>query len=257
MTERPLEPWLADEHADPELRRLLEAGKNERPRTQALRIAPLVISTLLTVQAAAAVAAPAAEGAARHAITTVILKWFAGGVIVSAATLSASQAFEPAPQAMATVVQRALPAAPPRLDARPAPLPAVEPASPAPEPSAAPVKALAVRADVAREVVLLDAARAALLQGDARRALETLAGLDRLPARALLPEATVLRVRALLALNDLKTARKVAAQFVATAPGSPQAPVLRGLFAESLETKTNDSPSVTRKSAIQTEASEL
>jgi len=238
MTERPLEPWLTDGQADPELRRLLEAGKNERPRAQALRLAPLVISSLLAVQAAAAAAAaPVAEVAARHALTTVVLKWFAGGVIVSAATLSVSRALEPEPQPVAMAVQRTLPAAPLRLSPRPAPPPVVEPISIPPEPSAAPVKALAVRADVAREVVLLDAAREALLQGNARRALETLAGLERLPARALLPEATVLRVRALLALNDVKTARKVAAQFVATAPGSPQAPVLRGLFAEPLETK--------------------
>jgi hypothetical protein len=269
MTEA-LEPWLADEHADPELRRLLEAGRNDRPRTHALRMAPLVISTLLTVQATSAAAAPVAgvagiaEGAARHAITMAVLKWFAGGVLVSAAALSVSQAFAPTPQALApaaqavvTVVQATLPAPPPRLSAQPVTLPLVEPVLVAPEPSAAPVKAPAVRADVAREVALLDAARAALLQGNARRALDALAGFDRLPARSLLPEATVLHVRALLALNDVKTARKIATQFVTASPGSPQVPVLRGLFAEPLETKTKDSTSATSQSAIQTESSEL
>jgi outer membrane protein assembly factor BamD (BamD/ComL family) len=132
-----------------------------------------------------------------------------------------------------------------------------EPVSSAPEPSAAPLKVPAARADVAREVALLDAARVALLQGNARRALDALAGLERMPVRALLPEATVLRVRALLALDDLKTARQVAARFVATAPGSPQAPVLRGLFAEPLETKMNDSASRNHKTAIRTDAGEL
>ena len=49
MTERDPERWLADQHADPELRRLLEAGRSERPRAQALRLAPIVISTFATV----------------------------------------------------------------------------------------------------------------------------------------------------------------------------------------------------------------
>jgi len=268
MTEPTLERWLADPNADPELRQLLEAGRSERPRSQALRMAPLVISTLLTVQAAAVAApltvapvaaTPLAAGAARHAITTAIFKWLAGGVFVGAAALSASQALEPAQQAAPVVVESAAPAARQRASARAAtPKPTVvEPVLVAPETSAAPSKAPAVRADVAREVALLDAARVALLQGNARRALDALSGLDRLPSRSLAPEATVLRVRALLALGDVETARRVAARFVAIAPKSPQASVLRALLAEPLETKVKDSASPDRERAIQTEASEL
>jgi hypothetical protein len=241
VKDRPLERWLSDEHADPELRQLLEAGSKDRPRTQSLRVAPLAISSLLTIQAASAAAAPVVEGAARKALTTVVLKWFAGGVLVSATALSVSQALEPAPRQVTAKVQPALPAARPRAGARPATTREIEPASVgaevATEPSAGPVKLPAVRADVAREVAVLDVARVALLQGNAQRALDTLAGLERMPSRSLLPEATVLRVRALLALNNVQTAREVASRFVATAPGSPQAPVLRGLFAEPLETK--------------------
>jgi len=257
MTEQTLERWLADPNADPELRQLLEAARNDHPRSQALRMAPLVIGTLLTVQAAAA-ATPVAAGAARYAITTAVLKWFAGGVLVGAAALSAAQALEPAvKQGEPAVAQSAAPIARQRPSARPAPLAMVAPVLVAPEPSAAPVKVQATRADVAREVALLDAARVALLHGNARSALDALARLDRLPARSLLPEATVLRVRALLALHDLEAAHEAADRFTAMAPSSPQAAVLRTLLAEPVETKMKESVSRDRKATIQTEASEL
>lgn len=256
MIEREPERWLTDRAADPELRRLLAAGRNELPPPHALRVAPLVISTLLTVQAAAA-AAPVAQGAARHALTTAVLKWFAGGVLVGAAALSVPQVLKPVQPVAPVVIEGALPQVRARVRAEPAQPSVAVPAVVDAAPSAAPVKASAVRADVAREVALLDAARVALVQGDARRALDALTVLDRLPARSLVPEATLLRVRALLALNELTTARKVAARFVATAPNAPQVPVLRALFAEPLETKMIDSASRESKAAIQSEASEL
>lgn len=241
MRDQPLQRLLSDEQADPELRQLLEAGSKERPRAQSLRVAPLAISSLLTIQAASAAAAPVVQGAARQALTTVVLKWFAGGVLVSATALSVSQALEPAPRQVTTKVQPALPVTRPRAGARPAFTPEREPVSVGTEvgaePSAAPVRLPALQADVAREVAVLDVARVALVHGNAQRALDALAGLERMPSRSLLPEATVLRVRALLALSNEQTAREVASRFVATAPGSPQAAVLRGLFAEPLETK--------------------
>jgi hypothetical protein len=240
MKERALERWLADGQADPQLCRLLQAGRNDGPRPQALRIAPLAVSALLTINAAAA-AAPVTEVALRSAFTTTLIKWFSAGALVSAATLSVTRGLEPQRPADAKAVQRALPLARARTIARAAPSPAVKSVSVEPQPSPAPVKVRAARPDVAREVALLDGARVALLQGDARRALDTLAGLERLPAQSLRPEATVLRVRALLALNDVKGARQVAARFVTAAPGSPQAPVLQALFAEPLETQRNDS----------------
>jgi hypothetical protein len=243
MKEQALERWLADRHADPELCRLLKAGKNDGPRPQALRIAPLAVTALLAVNAAAA-AAPVTQVALRNAFTTTLVKWFSVGALVSAATLSVTRGLEPKRPADAKVVQRALAAARPRASARPAPPPpVVERASVKPQSNPAPVKVRSARPDVAREVALLDAARVALLQGDALRALDTLAGLERLPAQSLRPEATVLRVRALLALNEVEGARQVAGRFVAAAPGSPQARVLRGLFAEPLETQLNDSAS--------------
>lgn len=241
MKEQALERWLADRQADPELCRLLRAGRNDGPPRQALRMAPLAISALLTVNAAAA-AAPLAESALRSAFTTALVKWFVAGAVLGGATISLTQGLRE-PSADTQVVQRALPSARPRANVRPPLPPVVERVSVEPLPSSAPVKGQAPRPDVAREVALLDEARVALLRGDARGALDTLAELERLPARSLRPEATVLRVRALLASNDSAGARRVAASFVSASPSSPQAPVLRALFTEPLETQLNDSAS--------------
>jgi hypothetical protein len=95
-----------------------------------------------------------------------------------------------------------------------------------------------------------------LLAGNTPRALETLATLERLPSRALAPEATVLRVRALLATNQPALARRVARRFIDAAPASPQARVLRGLFADALVGADTRSE-VPDDSEIQTEASGL
>jgi hypothetical protein len=197
---------------------------------------------LLTVNAAAA-AAPVAESVLRNAFTAALVKWFAAGALLGAATISLTQGLRSEPPADAKVVQRTLPAARPRASVQPPLPPVVERVSVEPQSSSAPAKGQAPRPDVAREVALLDGARVALLQGDARRALDTLAELERLPGRSLQPEATVLRVRALLASKDAEGARQVAARFVAAAPGSPQVPVLRGLFAEPLDAQLNDSAS--------------
>lgn len=278
MKEQPLERWLADEQADPELRRLLQAGRNDRPRRQAMRVAPLAISALLTVNTAAAVA-PVAGGALRNAFTATLIKWCAAGAIVSATAISVTQSLKPVAPTENVAMQRALPSARPRTSVRAVPPRAVPPISAAAQssspavtaqqvtaaahsnpasadvrdkisseapPSAASVTARAPQPDVAREVALLDQARGALLRGHAQRALDTLSELDRLPARWLQPEATVLRVRALLALNDVQSARQVAARFITAAPGSPQAPVLRGLFADHLETQLKNSATPSR-----------
>src|SRR5205814_812074 len=135
----------------------------------------------------------------------VLLKWIAVGTVAGTslmalvhapelltsrapakATLSASRAIV-APARAAAFVETA------QLTA------AAEP--PSPSPSAAGVTS-APRPDVAREVSALDAARRALVAGDATEALRLLTSLERVPRRALVPEATVLRVRALLARGD-------------------------------------------------------
>jgi hypothetical protein len=81
--------------------------------------------------------------------------------------------------------------------------------------------------DLGQELALLDSAKAALSAGNARGALGALDTAARLPKRVLVPEATVLRVRALVALKRTTEARRLVEGFVKQAPHSPVAPVLR------------------------------
>ena len=83
--------------------------------------------------------------------------------------------------------------------------------------------------DVSREIGLLDAARRSLSAGDPQAALAHLDETALLTRRALVPEATVLRVRALLILGRTAEARALVDRFTQTAPASPQASVLRSL----------------------------
>jgi hypothetical protein len=82
-----------------------------------------------------------------------------------------------------------------------------------------------------QELELLDSARTALSAGNPQGALDTLNDAARLPHRVLIPEATVLRVRALVALNKTAEARRLVGSFVAKAPNSPVNLVLRDLVA--------------------------
>jgi len=85
--------------------------------------------------------------------------------------------------------------------------------------------------DLGQEVALLDAAKAALSAGNAAGAIIALNDAARLPRRVLVPEATVLRVKALVILNRTAEARRLVRSFVAQAPNSPVNPVLRDLVA--------------------------
>lgn len=85
--------------------------------------------------------------------------------------------------------------------------------------------------DLGQELALLDTVRAALSAGNPRSALRTLDDTAKLPHRVLGPEATVLRVRALVALNRTTEARRLVETFVAQTPNSPVNPVLLDLVA--------------------------
>jgi hypothetical protein len=80
--------------------------------------------------------------------------------------------------------------------------------------SRAPVSASALRAEIAA----LDAARAALREGDSQRSL---ANLDQIAGGRLSHEATLLRVQALARAGDHSRARAVAEAFLSEHPGSP------------------------------------
>jgi len=88
-------------------------------------------------------------------------------------------------------------------------------------------------ADLAAEVVALDRARQALDRGDATAALRALDDYQRrFPLGTMRPEATVVRIEALVRKGDAAGARRVADGFLATHPQSPHAQRIRFLVGE-------------------------
>lgn len=222
--------WADGDAADTLVVRLMRAGQADAPTAQALRAAPVAIAALVSSSVASATLAQAAVSAGAAAFSPLVLvKWIAVGAVASTSMMALVHAPEllrppPAPAARpAEVLKKPVElSAPPSARAAPS-------ASVAPSPAVTNAPS-ARRADVAREVALLDAARSALVAGDAKKALQLLDVLDQLPGRALGPEATVLRVRALLAQGERAEARRVADSFVASAPNAPQAAVLRSIL---------------------------
>ncbi|GEM_PF-2458808 len=106
-----------------------------------------------------------------------------------------------------------------------------EQSAPNPEQPREPRPSRSLGNDLGRELSLMDSARAALSKGNPTSALRTLDEAARLKRRVLAPEATVLRVRALVALDRTVEARRIATAFVAQSPDSPVSPVLRDLVA--------------------------
>ncbi|HEX2669468.1 MAG TPA: hypothetical protein VHM25_01285 [Polyangiaceae bacterium] len=89
---------------------------------------------------------------------------------------------------------------------------------------AAPVATTAL----AEEMRLLDAVRRSLASGDSRSALSILAGYERaFPQGALRPEASVLKVRALLAAGDRQGAEALGQRVIERAPRSEHADAVR------------------------------
>ena len=123
---------------------------------------------------------------------------------------------------------------------RPAPLPvAPSPVPPAPTAGATTGDSRAAGAtsgeppasSLAREVATLDDARRTLSSGDPAGALRRLnAYSSSFPAAALGPEATLLRVQALLAAGDRAAAVELAQRFMRANPGSPHAARMAGLL---------------------------
>jgi len=223
--------------------RLVRAGQADGPSARSLAAAPVAVATLLASTAAHAALAQAGVGVAAHvgraAVSPLVLvKWIAVGTLAGTslmAVVHAPELLAPHPAQVAAVpppraaAAAAVQAAAPEPAAEP--LAAPEPPSPA---EAVPNAPSASRPDVAREVALLDAARQALVEGNATEALRQLDALERLPGRALVPEATVLRARALLAQGNRVEAQRVAERFCSVAANAPQCAVLRGLVANSV-----------------------
>jgi len=235
----PLVPWARSGDADETLRRLVRAARNDGPSDESLRAAPQAIAALLAASAATTIAtgalgsgvAGAAAFGAKNSISSVMLvKWFglgllAGGSVIAVANVP--RLTRPAPevgiQASTSVLLRP-PEQPVLAPQRARAEPVASVAS-----SGTPLRSSS-RTELARELVLLDRARTALASGAPERALDALDELAHLPARVLAPEATVLRVRALLAVGSRAQARAIVEDFANRAPGSPQVGVLRALL---------------------------
>jgi hypothetical protein len=116
----------------------------------------------------------------------------------------------------------------------PAPAPGAEPAPAAPlapalEPSQPPLQ----RAPLAREIALLDAAEQAERRHDHRAALSSLDEYARaFPGGALMAEAQVLRIAALLGIGAESVAREQARLFLSRYAPSPLAARVRSMLSE-------------------------
>lgn len=239
---------------DAELSAVLESARRDGPSARALRAAPLAIGALLAAGTAEAAAAGVVGGAASAALpktggaaVALAAKWLAVGVVAgslgSVATIELQHTVQPLPVPATSVrpaqsVRR--PARAPRAET-PNALPAAAESAPVAAPSAPPApngsvsrRAATERADLSREIALLDGATAALTAGDAQRALRLLDDADALRTRSLAPEATVVRVRALLRLGRRAEARGSVDRFVRIAPHAPQAAILRELVADTI-----------------------
>jgi outer membrane protein assembly factor BamD (BamD/ComL family) len=115
------------------------------------------------------------------------------------------------------------------------PLEAPAPVVPAPVVAAnVPSAPAATASSLPEEVRSLDAARTALAEGDARGALALLRRYDAtFGTGALLPEARVLEVKALLAAGERARAVAVAKRITDLDPKSPHAEAVRALLARS------------------------
>jgi hypothetical protein len=215
--------------------------------------------------ASAAVVGSAGGKVASSATALTLVKWLVVGA-VAGATTTGTVVVATTPNLFGddetAAASRPLPArpAPPGLAATSkGPAPNVrtqaepperrDPAAPLPEPAVPRTRVLAgeelaaapqgtafpvAGADtVAEEVAALDRVRSALASGDARGAVVRLDAYEsRYPRGTLAPEATVLRVRALVQLGRSRDARAVVDAFVRAHPRSPQAARLHALVGE-------------------------
>lgn len=168
------------------------------------------------------------------------------GVVWMGVSLLSAEAPMP-PPAPSVARAPAPPAAPPEapgLDPLPADL-FVGPAAPAPEPEVAPKPAprrarreasppsSRPESSLSEELRLLDRAREALANQESQAALRTLNRYRaRFPSGVLAPEALVLRVEALAALDRPKSARRAFDRLRRERPSHPALPELRRLLEE-------------------------
>lgn len=188
-------------------------ARERRPRVR--RGADVVAAAILAVPPDAlrppdlypwpAAAVPITGKLAGAATTTA---WLTGLAVAAIAAFAAQPAAPPTDSPAAIVVARESPPAPAPRVAAPLASPPAQPTPEAPSPEA-PTPAKPPSSSFAAELASLEAARAALLAGDGRRALQLLTRHQRrFAAGELAREAAVTRLDALCQLGDLEAARR-------------------------------------------------
>ncbi len=239
-----LRPLLADDAAASHADLLRSAALDEPPREGKARVLVALGLQTATLLGTGTVAAATATTAAGSAI--VISKWVAYGMLAGFVTTTSAhligEKLEP-PAAPRSVAVAAAPSPAKSRVAGPAtarfdaPVLAQAPKAAAQE-RKQPRKTAAPRADapvsarqLAAEVEALDQARRALESRDAERALLALdAHAARFGTPRLAPEATVLRIEALIAKGQRERARELAERVLATQPDNPHAGRVRAIL---------------------------
>jgi hypothetical protein len=228
---------LIDEQPDELTRNLLRSALDDDPSPRALQrtAAALGVAGIATGSAKAAGAAAGAKTGVKLG-SMMALKWFgagataglviAGGVHLSTRRSEPPAHLQPAVATVAPAIEaqletvRATPVLPASVPA------AAEPQEPARNEPAPSARAPAKTATIAAEIAAIDRARVALRRNDPATALATIDELERAGASApgasaLGPEATVIRVEALLARGEKSKAVALARRFIAQNPTSP------------------------------------
>jgi hypothetical protein len=219
-------------------RRLLEAASRERPSrelcermAQAIGVSPPPIAPPDSMAPGASVATPGAALGIRALLPwvsgTVVLAIAAGAIVAARTSTSTSSA----PQAGSASAPLRAPVPVPVPSPPPAPIavpPEASGESSSSTTAAAPAhpgrRASATAADLRDQIALIDAARAAVSAGAGDRALEILRKYQgKYAAGSFRPEATALKIEALVKLERTAEARALAERFVVEHDGSPLA----------------------------------
>jgi hypothetical protein len=217
---------LAGEATDFE-RRVLDAALEKRPSAaSSARIARALGVTVTTVGTAAAAKALAAEAASKAtaAAASTTWPWISAGLLGLAVTgavvgvrLQHAKSPEVSPSPVA-VSASAVPAEPRTGNVAVAD---VKPPEPTPAKAIHRSHAPSMASDLRDEIAVVDSARSALSAGDAPRALEVLRHYEaKYASGSFRPEATAIRIEALVKLGRRNEARSLATKFVAEQRGT-------------------------------------
>ena len=214
-------------------RRLLEAAANEQPSRELVEKMALGIGIAPPAPTPFHAPAPDASSIAPKVATVskALFPWVSGAIAVAVAaaiwgTRSISSSLSPSSSHSATPRVSAS-TAPPALSAV---LPENAASAPEASPSVAPTaqaprsRSTGAVADIQEQIALLDAARAAVASGSAGRALELVRQYQaKYPTGSFRPEATALKIEALVKSGRLEEAKSLAQRFVAEHRGTPLA----------------------------------